>query len=116
MKVVISDFLDREGYEGALKWLLRGGDTGIVIQVLSPQEIKPEFAGDFILEDCEDGAGVEVSMTAGLLKRYARNLKALVGGLRAYCRARGLAYYFAPTSSPVEQIILTSLRRTGVLR
>lgn len=116
MKVVISDFLDKEGYEAALKWLLRGPDTGIVIQVLSPEEVKPKLAGDFILEDCEDGMGVEVSMTAGLLKRYDRNLKALVGGLREYCRARGLAYYFAPTSTPVEQVILTSLRRTGVLR
>ena len=116
MKVVISDFLDKGGYEAALKWLLRGPDTGIVIQVLSPEEIKPDLAGDFILEDCEDEMGVEVSLTAGLLKRYDKNLKALVGGLRDFCRARGLAYYFAPTSSPVEEVILTSLRRTGVLR
>ena len=58
----------------------------------------------------------EVSITSGLLKRYEANLKALVGGLRDYSRTRGLAYFFIPTSTPVEQVILNSMRRTGVVK
>jgi hypothetical protein len=54
-----------------------------------------------------------VSITAGLLKRYEANLKALVGGLREYARTRGLAYYFLQSSTPIEQVILNSMRRTG---
>ncbi len=116
MKVVISDFLNKAGYETALKWLMRGTDERIVIHVLSPQEVKPDLLGDLALEDCEDAALTEVSMTAGLLRRYDANLKALVGGLREYCRTRGFGYFFAQTTTPIEQIILTSLRRTGILR
>jgi uncharacterized protein (DUF58 family) len=116
MKVVISDFLDKEGYQGALKWLLKGGSEIVLLHVLSPQEIKPTIVGDLSLEDCEDGQVTEVSITAGLLKRYEANLKALVGGLREYSRTRGLAYFFIPTSTPVEQVILNSMRRTGVVR
>ena len=40
----------------------------------------------------------------------------LVGGLREYCRTRGLAYFFVPTSAPLEQVILTAMRRTRILK
>jgi uncharacterized protein (DUF58 family) len=116
MKVVISDFLDKRGFQGALKWLLKGGNEVVVVQVLSPQEVKPPIVGDLSLEDCEDGQITEVSITAGLLKRYETNLKALVGGLREYCRTRGLANFFVQSSHPVEQVILNSMRRTGVVK
>ena len=116
LKVVISDFLDKEGYAGALKWLQRGGSEVVLLHVLSPQEVKPPIVGDLALEDCEDGQISEVSITSGLLKRYEANLKALVGGLREYCRTRGLAYFFVQTSHPLETVILNSLRRTGVVR
>jgi uncharacterized protein (DUF58 family) len=116
MKVVISDFLDKKGFQGALKWLLRGGSEIVLLHLLSPQEIKPPIVGDLSLEDCEDGQVTEVSITAGLLRRYEANLKALVGGLREYSRTRGLAYFFIPTSTPVEQVILNSMRRTGVVK
>jgi hypothetical protein len=116
MKVVISDFLDKKGFQGALKWLLKGGSEIVLLHVLSPQEIKPTIVGDLSLEDCEDGQVTEVSITSGLLKRYEANLKALVGGLRDYSRTRGLAYFFIPTSTPVEQVIMNSMRRTGVVK
>jgi hypothetical protein len=116
MKVVISDFLDKKGFQGALKWLLKGGSEVVLLHLLSPQEVKPPIVGDLSLEDCEDGEVTEVSITAGLLKRYEANLKALVGGLRDYARTRGLAYFFIPTSTPIEQVILNSMRRTGVVK
>ena len=116
MKVVISDFLDKKGFQGALKWLLRGGSEIVLLHVLSPQEVKPPIVGDLSLEDCEDGQVTEVSITSGLLKRYEQNLKALVGGLREYARTRGLAYFFVQSSNPVEQVILNSMRRTGVVK
>ncbi len=116
MKVVISDFLDKQGYEGALKWLLRGGGEGVVIHVLAPQEVAPPIVGDLSLVDAEDGELTEVSITAGLLRRYEDNLKSLVGGLREYCRARGLGYFYVQSSHPVERVLLDALRRTGVLR
>src|SRR6185436_670959 len=60
--------------------------------------------------------GMKVVISDFLLKRYEANLKALVGGLRDYARTRGLAYFFVQSSSPVEQVILNSMRRTGVVK
>jgi uncharacterized protein (DUF58 family) len=116
MKVVISDFLDKRGYESALKWLLRPDDRGVVLHVLAPEEIKPELVGDLALEDGEDGELTEVSITAGLLRSYERALKSLVGGLQEYCRRRGLAYVFVPSDTPLERVVLGALRGAGVLR
>lgn len=116
MKVVISDFLDKRGYEPALKWLLRTEDRGVVLHVLAPEEVKPELVGDLALEDAEDGELTEVSITAGLLRSYEGALKSLVGGLKDYCRKRGLAYVFVPTSTPLERVVLGALRSAGVLK
>ena len=116
MKVVISDFLDKRGYEPALKWLLRAEDRGVVLHVLAPDEVKPDLVGDLALEDSEDGELTEVSITAGLLRSYETGLKALVGGLKDYCRKRGLAYVFVPTTTPLEKVVLSALRSAGVFK
>jgi uncharacterized protein (DUF58 family) len=115
-KIIISDFLEKSGYENALKWTQRGTSEVIVLQVLSPQEVKPEIVGDLTLLDCEDGALQEVSITSGLLKRYQQNLQALCGGLRDYCKTRGLVYFFVQSKAPLAPLILTSLRQRGVLK
>jgi uncharacterized protein (DUF58 family) len=116
MKVVVSDFLDKRGYEGALKWLLRGGDEAVVVQVLSPEEVNPTIVGDLALVDAEDGDLSEVSITAGLLRQYRRTLSGLVNGLKEYCRTRGMAYFLVQSHHDVERVLLDALRRTGVLR
>jgi uncharacterized protein (DUF58 family) len=116
MKVVVSDFLDKRGYEGALKWLLRGGDEAVVVQVLAPEEVNPTIVGDLALVDAEDGDLSEVSITAGLLRQYQRTLSGLVNGLKEYCRTRGMAYFLVQSSHDVERVLLDALRRTGVLR
>jgi uncharacterized protein (DUF58 family) len=116
VKIAISDFLDKRGFEGALKWLGRGPGEVVVIQVLSPQEIKPDVVGDVALIDSEDGALQEVSITSGLLKRYQKNLQAVCGGLRDSCRKRGWAYFMTPSNAPLSRLILTSLRQRGVMR
>jgi uncharacterized protein (DUF58 family) len=116
MRIVVSDFLDKRGAEGALRWLAGGGSPAVLVQVLSPQEVQPAIAGDIAVEDAEDGALVEVSISGRLLRHYAANLNSLVGGLRDYSRARGMAYFFAQTSHPIETLLLSAFRRAGILR
>jgi uncharacterized protein (DUF58 family) len=116
MRIVVSDFLDKRGHEGALRWLTGGGSPPVLVQVLSPQEVEPTLKGDIAVEDAEDGALVEVSISGGLLRRYAVNVRSLVGGLRDYSRSRGMAYFFAQTTHPIETLLLAAFRRAGILR
>jgi uncharacterized protein (DUF58 family) len=116
VKILISDFLDKNGFENALKWTRRGGGDVVVLHVLSPQEVKPEIVGDLALVDSEDGAMKEVSITGSLLKRYRRNLEALCSGLQDYCKRRGMAYFFVSSKTPLAPLIVKSMRERGVVK
>ena len=50
--VVISDFLDKHGYQDALRYLLARNMDIYVVHVLSQEEVEPELVGDLRLVDC----------------------------------------------------------------
>ena len=114
--VVISDFLDKKGYETAFRYLLARNMDIYVIHVLSREEVEPELAGDLRLVDCEDGDEAEISVSAPLVKRYKDNLNAFVGGLKEWCTRRGMTYIFTTTQYPFEKLILNYLRERGLVR
>src|SRR5437764_9543007 len=78
--VIISDFLDKRGYEPALRYLLARNMDIYVIHVLSQEEVNPELVGDLRLVDAEDDDIAEITVSAPLLRRYKDNLNAFVGG------------------------------------
>ena len=114
--VVISDFLDKRGYEDALRYLLAKKMDVFVIHVLSREEVEPELTGDLRLVDCEDDEEADVTISAPLLKRYKENLDAFVGGLREYCTRRGITYVFTTNQFPFDKLVLNYLRERGLLK
>src|SRR6476469_2228446 len=74
--VVISDFLDKHGYEDALRYLLARNMDIYVIHVLCREEVEPALVGDLRLVDAEDDDIAEITVSAPLLKRYKENLNA----------------------------------------
>lgn len=114
--VVISDFLDKRGYEEALRYLLARNLDIYVIHVLSREEVEPELAGDLRLVDAEDDDEAEITISAPLLKRYKDNLNAFVGGLREWCTKRGIAYIFTTNQVPFDKLVLNYLRERGLVR
>jgi len=114
--LVISDFLDPEGYEAGLKPLLGRGFDLCLLQILSPEELRPDLAGDLRLVDSEDGSIQEITVTRPLLHRYAETLRTFSEGLRTFCRVRGLSFASASTDEPFDRIVLDSLRRAGMFR
>ncbi len=116
MKVAISDFLDKAGFAEPMRWLLRGRSEPVAVHVMSPQEVEPELVGDLTLEDSEDGDTKDVSISAPLLKSYRRSVEALCGNLKEFARAHGIAYFFAQTKVPLEEMILKALRARGVVQ
>jgi uncharacterized protein (DUF58 family) len=114
--VVISDFLDKHGYEDALRYLLARNMDVYVIHVLSREEVEPELVGDLRLVDCEDDDVAEITMSAPLLKRYKDNLNAFVGGLKEWCTRRGITYIFTTNQYPFDKLILNYLRERGLVK
>jgi len=114
--VVISDFLDRRGYQDALRYLLARNMDIYVIHVLSQQEVDPDLVGDLRLIDVEDDEPAEITISAPLLKRYKDNLNAFVGGLKEWCTQRGIMYIFTTNTYPFDKLILNYLRQRGLVK
>lgn len=114
--VVISDFLDKHGYEEALRYLVARNMDIYVIHVMSREEVEPELVGDLRLVDVEDEDEAEITVSAPLLRRYKENLNAFVGGLKEWCTKRGIAYIFTTNQNPFDKLILNYLRERGLVR
>ena len=76
--VLISDLMDKAGYESALRYLVSREMDVYVIHVLSPEEFDPDVQGDLRLVDCEDGDVAEVTVT----RSADEAIQADAGGVR----------------------------------
>ncbi|MBL9125313.1 MAG: DUF58 domain-containing protein, partial [Planctomycetaceae bacterium] len=114
--VLISDLLDKEGFEAPLRYLTSQQMDVYVIQVLAAEELNPQLVGDLQLVDSEDRDLADVTISAPLLKRYQQTLNGFVGSIRDFCNRRGIAYLLANNQVPFEQLITSYLRQRGLVR
>jgi len=112
--VVLSDFLDPEGYESGMTALAGRGFHINVVQILAPDELSPETFGDLRLVDSESGSHQEVTFGRYRLAAYQQTVQNYCQRLREYCMVRGAAYFLASSATPLEDLLLKQLRRAGV--
>jgi len=113
--VVLSDFYDREGYGPALKMLRQRKHEVFAIQVVDPAERDPAVRGDLRLVDAETGAARQVVVTDALRARYREAFEALLRGVERFCVKSEFGYVEAGTEVPFDALVLTILRRGGLV-
>ncbi|MDA7951320.1 MAG: DUF58 domain-containing protein [Pirellulaceae bacterium] len=114
--VLISDLMDKEGYQNALRYLMAQKMDVYVIQVLSSEEIDPDVKGDLKLVDVEDGGFAEISASQALLKRYQKMLSTFIAEAKSFCGKRNIVYLMANTETPVDELVTHYLARRGLVR
>jgi uncharacterized protein (DUF58 family) len=114
--VLISDLMDKAGYEQALRFLVTQQMDVYLIHVLSPEELNPEINGDLKLIDCEDDDIAEITVSRPLLDKYKRTLATFIDGAREFCTRRGMSYLMVSTETPVETLVANYLRKRGLVR
>jgi uncharacterized protein (DUF58 family) len=114
--VLISDLMDKQGYDAALRYLLSRRMDVYVIHCLAPEEMKPEIVGDLRLVDCEDDDVAEITVSAPLLARYNKTLEAFIGGAQEFCTRRGMVYMLAGSEVSIDDLVGKYLRRRGLVR
>ena len=114
--VVLSDFMDKDGYEDALRYLVARQLDVYVIQVLSQEEVEPEIVGDLKLVDVEDDDVAEITVSGPLLKRYKQNLAAYQAALNEFCLRRGVSFLTTSSQVPFERLVLSALRLRGLVK
>lgn len=114
--VLLTDLMDKSGYEQALRYFVSHQVDCFVIQILSQEELEPDLEGDLKLVDCEDADEAEITVSVPLLKRYKQTLNSFVAGAQEFCSRRGIHYLLANNQMPVQDLVAKQLRRRGLVR
>jgi uncharacterized protein (DUF58 family) len=113
---LISDLFAPTGFQEGLARLQARGYEVTVLQTLSPDELDPPLAGDLRLVDIETGHAQEVSLDSGLRDLYRRRIQTWQAEIQAYCLKRGIRYMRLSTTTPWDKVLLTEMRKAGVVR
>ena len=114
--VLLTDMMDKQGYESALRMLIGRRMDVFVMHILSPEEIDPPLRGDRRLIDVEDGDNAEVTINAYVLEKYKETVQKFIGSIKTFCAKRSIVYLPVRTDTPVETIVTKYLRERGVVR
>jgi len=72
--------------------------------------------GDLRLVDAESGAEAEITITPTVLDQYRDAVRTYCDELKHECRRRNMGYVLAPSSTPVEPLVVDRMRRMGFVR
>ncbi len=114
--VLITDLMDKSGYEEALRYIVAQDMDVYLIHVLSQEEIDPDIKGDLKLVDCEDADIAEISVSQRLIDRYKQTLATYIEQAREFCAKRGIVYMMTSTERPVDRLVSRYLRQRGLVR
>jgi uncharacterized protein (DUF58 family) len=114
--LLISDFLDPDGFEAPLKALTGRRMDVYPVHILAKEEVEPVLTGDFLLVDSETGERLDVTASRRLIDNYQKTVRGFCASLQQFCAARGMPYLFATTDLPFEALVLDYLRRAGLVR
>jgi uncharacterized protein (DUF58 family) len=106
---VISDFLDRGDYRSEMKLLASRGFDLNLIQVLAPEEVKPEVGGDLLLVDSETGEAREITANERVVAAYLSTLAQFTRSLESFCRANAIGYTLITADIAFEDVLFRNL-------
>jgi uncharacterized protein (DUF58 family) len=114
--VLLSDYLDPQGYENALRILYHYHFDLLALQINSPEEIDPLLAGDLDLVDSETAERVTICMTPQLITEYKERFARHYLRLKELCQIMRRGYFAVSTASPIGELIFDVFRHGGFLR
>ena len=115
--IIISDFLTEEDYETAIDRLAERKRDILCVQVLSRDELNPQFRGKMHLFDSENPASFfRKKIDKDRVNAYKEALKYIVSRIKNYCEARGGRYMLAPAYKKLFELFFGDLVDLEVLK
>ncbi|TRM12001.1 DUF58 domain-containing protein [Lentibacillus cibarius] len=114
LNLIISDFLDDPiDLFAALKKMQARHQQVLLIQVVLPEEVNPDYLGDLQLVDLETAEQRDVAMSPKVINNYKQLFEAHTQSIKSFCRQRGMDLLTCPTSDSLEQSLFSSMMRQG---
>lgn len=111
---IISDFLDPEGMEEAIKYLTYKKQTVMLIQILAKEEKEINYEGSINILDMETEDRVKITMSIATIKRYQEQLKKLQHSLQGIARKYGAGYIHMQSDESLIHVMLHGF--SGILQ
>jgi uncharacterized protein (DUF58 family) len=117
--VIVSDFYEHALTPGLLTRLARRHNV-VLAHIADPTEVDPSTTlgadGDEVrLIDSETGSFIELTLTPSVLEDYKRQFDEFCSGIEALAKASGATYLRISTDTPIEDVVLGSLRQKRVV-
>ena len=116
LSVVISDLLYPGEAEQALSSLVFRRQQTALIQVLSPEELHPEYAGALRLLDSETEQAIELMMNRDTLDDYERTLTAMRARIEARANKLGYGYQLLTSDQDLVNEAMRQLAGMGLVQ
>jgi hypothetical protein len=113
---ILTDGYDIDKLQRGTVVLSAHGHEVILLQVLTPDELKPSLHGDLRLIDTESGIQREVNVDAATLAVYRGKKDKWFQDLRSIIAKYQGRYVLLRADSPLRRILLDDLRHANVLR
>ncbi len=115
--ILISDFLTDENYERAIDRFAEQRRDILCVQILSREELNPQFRGKMHLFDAEDTQSFfRRKIDKDRVNAYKEALKYVTERIKGYCEARGGFYMLVPAYAGMFEIFFGDLADMGVLK
>ena len=114
--VVISDFFTWGDIARSFNLLFSAGLEIFALQILSPEEIDPELAGDLRLVDSETGGTLDISSAGDLIGIYQEHRHRLEVELASECRRRQGRFLSLSSETPINEVLFDLFHRKGWVR
>lgn len=111
LAVVISDFLDPDGFEGGLKTLRTLGHDVFALHVASEADRHPGAFGELRVVDAETGERRDIDVTPRLAAAYGKAWDAHAAELQRFCGRYDIGYVRADAERPFDEIVLKTFRQ-----
>lgn len=110
LTIIISDFMTESNWKKAIDFLLYHRREVMLIQVLSPDELYPDFDGRVHMMDSEaieitDGRNMRVAITKKMVEAYQKAFDEYEKEIIDFCAARNVTFFTVSSDDPIEKVI-----------
>jgi len=110
--MLLGDFwMEHREVAAAVAKLGGAGHDPAAFHILAPEEITPACEGEIVARSLEEDGEVRLFESADLPERYAKALERHRAGVEDAFRRRGGQYLFCDTLTPIEKVLIATLRQ-----
>ena len=112
--ILISDFLEDQGLEDAVRYLTYKRQEVYLIQVLAREELDFDEEGTLELQDMENAGSVRVTMNRQSIRMYRETLEKHNFRMQRMAKRYGCVYQQVTADEELEKVIFESLKQKGL--